>query len=202
MLHTDTIFPGTLELLNGVMEIPEFDSYLLAGGTALALQIGHRISLDLDFFGEKEIEADEFVDLLSSLGTVRIMSRSRNILILDINGIKVDFVNYRYPLVKAPVMEGIIRLSGLEDIGAMKLAAITGRGRKRDFIDLHFLLNRFSLAALMNFYREKYPDGSEFLVMRSLTYFADADQDEDPRMLVPVNWEAVKLSIINQVKRL
>ncbi|HBB91818.1 MAG: hypothetical protein A2X22_02260 [Bacteroidetes bacterium GWF2_49_14] len=202
MLHTDTIFPGTLELLSRVMEIPEFDSYLLAGGTALALQIGHRISVDLDFFGEKEIEADEFVDQLSALGTVRIMSRSRNILILDINGIKVDFVNYRYPLVKAPVMEGIIRLSSPEDIGAMKLAAITGRGRKRDFIDLHFLLNRFSLAAIMEFYRTKYPSGSEFLVMRSLTYFVDADQDEDPRMLVPVDWEAVKASIIREVRKL
>jgi predicted nucleotidyltransferase component of viral defense system len=201
MLHTDTIFPGTLELLNGVMKIPEFDSYLLAGGTALALQIGHRISVDLDFFGEKEIDAEEFVDLLRSIGTVRIMSRSKNILILDINGIKVDFVNYRYPMIKVPIQEGSIRLTNLEDIGAMKLAAITGRGRKRDFVDLHFLLNHFSLEALMEFYRTKYPDGSEFLVIRSLTYFADADQDEDPRMLIPVKWEAVKSSIIHEVRK-
>ncbi len=201
MLHTDTIFPGTLELLNGVMKIPEFDSYLLAGGTALALQIGHRISVDLDFFGEKEIDAEEFVDLLRSIGTVRIMSRSKNILILDINGIKVDFVNYRYPMIKVPIQEGSIRLTNLEDIGAMKLAAITGRGRKRDFVDLHFLLNHFSLEALMEFYRTKYPDGSEFLVIRSLTYFADADQDEDPRMLIPVKWEAVKSSIIREVRK-
>lgn len=202
MLHTNSIFPPTLDLLNRVMSDPVYNAFTLVGGTALALQIGHRISVDLDFFGHQAVDTDDFFDLTHSLGKVRLMSKSRNILVLEVNGVKVDFVNYRYEWLTVPVVSKEIRLAGLEDIGAMKLAAITGRGRKRDFYDLYFLLKRFSLGTLLKFYGEKYPDGSEFLVIRSLTYFADADQDEDPAMLIPTEWEMVKKSILLEVRNM
>ncbi|MFA5817089.1 MAG: nucleotidyl transferase AbiEii/AbiGii toxin family protein [Bacteroidales bacterium] len=202
MLHTNTILPGTLDLLNSVMTNPEFDPFTLVGGTALALQLGHRISVDLDFFGQREVGSDEFYELTRSLGKIRLMSRSGNILVMDINGVKVDFINYRYLFLKDPLIYGKIRLASLEDIGAMKLAAITGRGRKRDFFDLYFLLKHFPLSSLLVYYRDKYPDGSDFLVMRSLTYFADAEQDENPTMVIPTEWDGVKSIILKEVKKL
>ena len=202
MLRTDTFLPGTLDILNQVMSNPDFDSFTLVGGTALALQLGHRVSLDLDFFGSGDVFSDEFLESAHSLGDIRLMSRSRNILVVEVNGVKVDFVNYRYKFLRKPVISGNIRLASLEDIGAMKLSAITGRGRKRDFIDLFFLLDHFTLSSLLTYYREKYPDGSDFLVLRSLTYFGDADLDADLQMLVPIDWNKVKKRILIDVKRL
>lgn len=202
MLQTNTILPGTLDLLIRMMSNPHLDSFTLVGGTALALQIGHRISVDLDFFGDQEIESDQFFELTHQLGDVQLMSKSSNILVLNINGIKVDFVNYRYRFIKNPIILENVRLASLEDIGAMKLAAITGRGKKRDFYDLFFLLKHFTLSELMKFYCEKYPDGSDFLVMRSLTYFSDAEKDENPRMILPIEWEKVKMDLLNEVKNL
>ena len=82
----------------------------------------------------------------------------------------------------------------------MKLAAITGRGARKDFIDLYFLLDTFSLPELFNFFRNKFPDGNDFLVYKSLTYFADAEVEPMPKMLKPVEWEEVKIKIIQEVK--
>jgi len=200
MLHQNSILPPALDILNRVMSDPEYNAFALVGGTALALQIGHRISVDLDFFGDRAVDTDDFFELIHSLGEVRLMTKSRYILVLDVHGIKVDFVHYRYEWLKPPVISGKIRLASLQDIGAMKLAAITGRGRKRDFLDLYFLLKQFSLRDLLKFYHEKYPDGSEFLVLRSLTYFADAEPDDDPKMLIPTDWEKVKKSILQEVR--
>jgi len=182
------------------MSDPEYNAFTLVGGTAMALQIGHRISVDLDLFGNRVVDTDDFFELIHSLGKVRLMTKSRNILVLDVDGIKVDFVHYRYDWLKPPVISGQIRLASLHDIGAMKLAAITGRGRKRDFIDLYFLLKQFSLRDLLKCYHDKYPDGSEFLVLRSLAYFADAELDDDPKSLIPTDWEKVKKAILKEVR--
>ncbi|WP_089239403.1 nucleotidyl transferase AbiEii/AbiGii toxin family protein [Belliella buryatensis] len=92
------------------------------------------------------------------------------------------------------------RLASKEDIGAMKLNAIAGRGSKKDFIDLYFLLNEFSLEELIGFYRDKYQDGSEFLVLKSLSYFADADTEPTPLMLKDANWDKIKNQIANSTK--
>lgn len=166
----------------------------------MALQIGHRVSVDLDLFGNRPFESLEILDELSDLAPLSIMT-SKHILILDVQGVKVDFVNYRYPLVAEPLLVDGLRLLTLPDIGAMKLAAIAGRGRKRDFYDLFFLLQQFNLEELMGFYRKKYDDGSEFMVARSIVYFDDADQDDDIRLLgKQVKWETVKKTIQNLVK--
>lgn len=201
MLHTNTVLPGTLDLLKRVMAVPELEGFNLAGGTSLALQIGHRVSVDLDLFGSRPFEKDEIMDLADGLGTVRLIHATKNILVLDINGVKVDFVNYKYPLLRELRKESDIRLVSLPDIGAMKLAAITGRGRKRDFTDMFFLMRQYTLSELLAFYNQKYPDGSEFLVARSLTYFDDADQDESLQLLQPADWPAVKETIESEVKK-
>jgi predicted nucleotidyltransferase component of viral defense system len=175
----------------------------LKGGTALALQMGHRISVDLDFFGNKEFSPDEIVDLLQDLKPLTMISQRKNILILNVQNVKVDFVNYRYPLIADLIREGSIRLHAPEDIAAMMLAAIAGRGRKRDFYDIHFLFSLFTLRQMMDYYNRKFEDGSEMMVARSLTFFEDADLDEMPNLvgeLVP--WPNVRHRILQEVRSL
>ena len=140
--------------------------------------------------------------IVGNLGKVTTLKSSQNILILDIDNIKVDFVNYRYlPLKPIKIIDGI-RLLSTTDIGAMKLAAIVGRGRKRDFTDLYFLLQAYNLRQLLDFYNEKYFDGSEMMVVRSLTYFEDAENDTVPELLEIVSWETVKDTILKAVREL
>jgi hypothetical protein len=200
MLQRKAVNASTFELLVAISSIEELREFNLAGGTALALQIGHRISYDLDFFGTRPFLTEEILPLVDDLGKVTIVSQHKNILILNIGGIKVDFVNYKYPLLQPIIDYSPIRLLALPDIAAMKLAAIAGRGRKRDFFDLFYLLKYFSLTELIGFYNQKYPDGSEMMVGRSLTYFEDADNDEEPNVFEAIQWLEVKNKISNLVK--
>lgn len=94
-----------------------------------------------------------------------------------------------------------LRLAAIEDIAAMKMAAITGRGTKKDFIDIYYLLKRYSLPELLSFYQKKYHDGSLFLVLRSLVYFDDADNDPLPNIFSPLAWSEVKEEIRKNVLR-
>jgi hypothetical protein len=182
------------------MGVPELNNFILVGGTSLALQIGHRVSVDLDLFGSTQLDLNDIPGLIIDLGKINRMSASKSILVLNIDDIKVDFVNYRYPLLFDFKQNDGIRMADIRDIGAMKLAAISGRGRKRDFFDLYFLLQTFSLDQLLAFYTQKYQDGSEFLIARSLSYFADAEEDEDPVMIRPVSWKEVKNFVLGEVK--
>lgn len=203
MLQKQTVAPSTFGLLERICSIPELSGFNLAGGTALALQIGHRISVDLDFFGNRDFETNEILDLLETERPISILSQRKNILILNVQGVKVDFVNYRYPLISKPLVEGKIRMLTASDIAAMKLAAIAGRGRMRDFYDIYFLLQEFSLSQMIEFYNRKYTDGNEMMVARSLTFFEDANTDEQPNVLLSgVSWEEVKATILNEVKKL
>jgi predicted nucleotidyltransferase component of viral defense system len=127
------------------------------------------------------------------------MQASKNILISDINGLKVDFVNYKYNLLDKPLEIDGIRMLSIKDIAAMKLSAIAGRGSKKDFIDLYFLLEYFSMKQILDFYLEKYYDGSEFLVTKSLLYFEEANMQPQPKMFKDFDWETCKQKIIDKV---
>jgi hypothetical protein len=204
MLFNNSIHAGTLELLNRLMTVPEFNDFCLVGDTALALQYGHRISYDLDMFSTNRFSTDDIQNMLYNAGieNIKLMSKSKSIITLNVNEIKVDFVNYRYPFLEKPKEVNGIRLAEPKDINAMKLAAITGRGRMRDFIDLFFLLQKFSLKDMICFYTQKYQDGSDFLVVRSLTFFDDAENDSDVTMIIPCNWNDVKNKIRKEVELL
>ena len=200
MLHLQTIDTQTLELLNELMKIPEFSELNLVGGTSLALQIGHRKSIDLDLFGRFEIDDYGFTSILKQLGKVKVLNNSSNIKTFLINNIKVDFVNYPYSWLESYENFDGIRLATKTDIAAMKLAAITGRGVKKDFIDIFFLFNYYSLAEMFQFYHTKFPDGSEFMVLKSLSYFEDAEKEPLPAMLKKTDWNEVKSKIILNTK--
>lgn len=202
MLQTQTIRPELLELLKKIMSSELFKNFNLVGGTSLALQIGHRFSIDIDMFGNSEIDELEFIEELSNFGTVLVLKKSKNIIIFSINGVKVDFVNYKYPLLEELITEENIRLVSDRDIAAMKLNAIAGRGSRKDFIDLYFLLKKYSLKELLDFYKKKYLDGSEFMVLKSLTYFEDAETEEIPIMFEPIDWDKIKQAIITEEQKL
>lgn len=202
MLQTQTVVPELMELLKKIMSEKLFSDFNLVGGTSLALQIGHRNSIDIDLFGYSEINPELFIEKLSEYGDVKVAQSSKNILITKINDVKVDFVNYKYPLLNEYLFIDNIRMLSTKDISAMKLNAIAGRGSKKDFIDLYFLLNEFSLEEILSFYEKKYNDGSIFMVQKSLTYFDDADSQQQPKMFKDFNWETCKQKIIEQVIKL
>lgn len=183
MLQTQTVVPELMELLKKLMKVDCFSDFYLVGGTSLSLQMGHRNSIDIDLFGNQEIDSELFVRLLNNFGETEVSKSSKNILITDVAGIKVDFVNYQYKLLEKPFEIEGIRMVSKKDIAAMKLNAIAGRGSKKDFIDLYYLLNDFTLKQMLEFYKEKYFDGSEFMVLKSLSYFEEANEQPQPQMM-------------------
>lgn len=202
MLHLETIEPKTLELLRRLQSLPIFEQSRLVGGTALALQLGHRKSIDLDMFGIIDSSPEEIHEACKEAGELEISKTSRNINIYWVDGIKVDCVNYPYGwLDECRVLDGI-RLASVNDIAAMKISAIINRGTKKDFIDLYFLLQEMSLNHILDLYDQKYPDGSRFIAIKSLTYFEDAESDPMPYMFSDITWDNVKASIITEVRKL
>lgn len=199
MLHPESVDADTLELLRELQQEPSLTQTRLVGGTALALQIGHRKSDDLDFFGPVPGEALELEHALRAYGAVSLTRRSRLIQVYTVRGIKVDVVDYPYPWLADAVLGDGLRLASCQDIAAMKLSAITNRGTRKDFVDLAFLLDRLSLPEMLALYRRKYADASLFPVLKSLTYFDDADEDPMPHMLEPFDWAQAKQRIADAV---
>lgn len=192
MLFTETVLPEALDLLKKIQSLEALAETRLVGGTALALQYGHRKSVDLDFFGKITVSMEELPLQMAEVAEIQLISASKSMCFLNANGIKVDIVNYPYDWITEPKREDGVTLAGVQDIAAMKLAAITNRGTKKDFIDFHFLLQHYSFQDLIGFYRQKYSDAEMFPVIKSLTYFEDAETDPMPVMLSPVKWEDVK----------
>ena len=200
MLSYNTITSHTLELLKVLMAAPLFSSLRLVGGTALALQYGHRNSIDLDFFGEIEEDAETIKEVLRKHGKLSVIKESQNIRLYHLDEIKIDIVNYKYRWIDNPTIDGKIILASPIDIAAMKINAIEGRGTKKDFIDIYFLLQHYSLQEILSFYQKKYPENSIFRALMSLSYFDDAEQQLMPKMLLPIEWEDMKKHILNEVK--
>ena len=199
MLHLSTVDSTTLELLKKLQSIPILHNTRLVGGTALALQIGHRKSVDLDFFGTVDASKDELTMALEQIGSLVVLKESPHIHIYQLNNVKIDVVDYQYSWIDdAVVMQGI-RMASLRDIAAMNITAIIGRGTKKDFIDIAFLLQRFSINKILDFYSQKYPDGSTFMAMKSLAYFDDAEEDIMPYMLTDISWEKIKSQILSEI---
>ena len=201
MLSIQTVYPNTLELLKSLASQPELAQTRLVGGTALALQYGHRQSIDLDFFGLLPDDKEELVEMTKRVGNVLVTNRSKMILQTVINQIKVDFVDYsRYKWIDEPIMGDGFVLASDKDIAAMKVNAIIGRGTRKDFIDLYVLLQRYSLSEIMAFYKQKYPDFSEYRALLSMTYFEDAEMQDVPKMFIDTSWDTMKSTIIEAVK--
>ena len=196
MLQTRTVEPATLGLLKDLMSRTYLDQFSLVGGTALALQIGHRFSVDLDLFTTEPFIKEDLIEDLKLDYQVSVESESRNIVITYINDVKVDFVKVPYPRI-FPILniEGI-RLLDMRDIAPMKLSAVTQRGSKKDFYDLYFLLKKMTLEEMLNLYLNKFQNQTVFHVVKSLTYFDDAEKFPDPIVFdKKLTWNKIKNKI-------
>lgn len=201
MLHYETIHPTTLELLKKLTAQEEFRELRLVGGTSLALQYGHRQSVDLDFFGKPQSSQDEILEMTMRFGEIKVLNRTKSILQLILNGVKVDVVDYScYEWIDDPVMEDGLILASPKDIAALKINAIEGRGTKKDFVDIYELFKHFDLSDILSFYSEKYPNYSIFRALLSLTYFEDAENQAMPVMFSSVTWDDIKKNILEVVK--
>ena len=195
MLQTDSVNKYTLELLNKICCDQQFNDFFLVGGTALALQIGHRISIDLDFFTLSSFDKDQLKNVLIKEFDAQFFAIDENAISGIINHVKFDFITHQYPLIK-PVLEiENTRLASLEDIAAMKLNAVRNRGTKKDFVDIYFLLQKFTLEQLLKMVNLKYPNHIDILTLKSLVYFDDAENQPECEMLIDVDWNEVKQKI-------
>lgn len=199
MLHTEAVLKSTLDLLRELQSLPRMADMRLVGGTALALHMGHRKSVDLDLFGRFE-EDTPFRVLLTNAGHVADGPERGVVQTLRVDGVKVDLVNYPYPWLQPSSDENGISVAGIQDIAAMKLSAAANRGRKKDFIDIAFLLDVFALKDMFGLYQKKFSVSEFSFALRGLTYFDDAEDDPMPEMLMPVTWGDVKTKIESRVR--
>lgn len=184
-----------------------WEGFYLAGGTALALQLGHRISRDLDLFRPEPFDVTVVRRVLEEIApplTVRL--ERENTFLGEAMGTQVSAFHYPYPLVDAPLPVGGIPfpLAGLRDLGAMKIAAIGQRAVKRDYVDLYWLCKRAPLATWFAAFETRYPRVRESLAhyLKSLQWFDEADETPWPDMLEPASWEEVKAFFVREAPRL
>ena len=169
--------------------------FYLAGGTALALHLGHRLSCDLDFFTRGRFNIDQILSILKSLGKVNVTQVTDDTFNGQLNGSSISFFIYPYPVLEPFSMYAGVQVASITDIAAMKVDAITRRGKKRDFIDLYFIARHsIPLAQAMENYFRKFSgfNISRIHVIKSLSYFSDAEGDDMPEMIKPVRWQDVK----------
>ncbi|MFP4309391.1 MAG: nucleotidyl transferase AbiEii/AbiGii toxin family protein [Desulfococcaceae bacterium] len=202
-LHTD-ILPSEQKRLMDVLSREDWiRSFYLAGGTSLALRIGHRQSVDFDFFTPEGFENLYVIERVSEIGSFELFNQASNTVNGLLNEVRISFFKYKYPLLGDPLYYGNLRIADLTDIALMKLEAISGRGGKKDFIDLFFLLRYFSFEEIFNEYPKKYgiEIGNHYHLLKSLAYFEDAESEPMPKMFENVSWEKIKSHLKSELKR-
>jgi predicted nucleotidyltransferase component of viral defense system len=203
-LHPETLAVPTRKVFDQLAARAWVSTFYLAGGTALALRLGHRISVDLDFFSEAEFNEDQLIGELSSIGTLEILQKAPQSLTGVLDGVKFSFLGYPYPMLNNGEAWNGITIASIEDIGCMKIDALSSRGTKRDFIDVYFIAKRMPMTALLRLFERKYAAIRYNLlhVKKSLVYFEDAESDPMPRMIVPATWEEVKQFFVSETQNL
>lgn len=194
--------------IESIAEELEEGTYL-AGGVAVALRARHRTSLDVDLFVPHDFDADRLADRLAGgVAGLRVTGRSKGTVHLEVEGVPVSILAYRYACLEPPVATEAcsVPIAAMEDLACMKVSAIAGRGAAKDFWDLHELLEMGiadgSLASVLELYRRKYPVEDLGHAVRSLAYFGDADAAPLPRGLIPQHWEEIKSAMRRRVLEL
>ncbi|MFQ5435385.1 MAG: nucleotidyl transferase AbiEii/AbiGii toxin family protein [Anaerolineae bacterium] len=198
MFYESAITPSCQKALSFLQQQPFINDFYLAGGTALALQIGHRLSTDLDWFSIRRRllapEREAICRTLQTSGQFTIVSEQDGMLFVRLFDTDVSFIYQQHPLVEELVTYQGVQLASPTDIGLMKLAAVNSRGTRRDFVDLYCLRDIVSLAQLFTLVPQKYANRPDFsaILVRALAYFEDAEQQPMPRMFHDVRWQDVK----------
>lgn len=202
-MHEEAITKDTKNVLDTISRSGIAKDFYLAGGTALAFYFGHRFSVDLDWFAEKFDYNVLFRQKLENLGKLSIDEGSEKTFNGSLNGVKVSFLEYPYPLVSPKIKyKENVYLAGIPDIAVMKLETVAQRGSYKDFIDIYFLLQKYSLKEMFGFLRKKFINinYNETHLLKALTYFEDAKGTPEPKMIQAANWKKVIETIRGEVK--
>ena len=207
-LHWAAVTPKARNLLVVLGKMSHLCPFYLAGGTALALRLGHRVSQDLDLFANIEILDDDLrhsiTAELNQDHEVSPLQDSVLGLVLQVDGQPVSFFSYGYPLLAPTDEVSGTQVASILDIGLMKLDAIAGRGMRKDFYDLYFIASHIPLDELFARSTDKYPQSRGFgmRVLTALVDFDIADPQDEPTMLLPVEWDQVKAYFLAEARRL
>ena len=201
-MHAESISPETKRVLDKIDKSEVAKDFYLVGGTALAIQIGHRESIDLDWFSENDFSTTNLKSQLASLGNFKLNNEEDGTIDGELDDVKLSFFFYKFKLIfPLKTFEGLY-LADERDIAAMKIDAMSSRGSKKDFIDLYFLLlGKYTLEELMGFFEKKYSDVqyNKIHILKSLIYFEDAENEPMPKMIKDVNWDDVKILLQDKV---
>lgn len=204
MIYKNILNAKQLEVIRKIKNLPK-ESYL-AGGTALALQLGHRTSLDFDFYTKEDFNPEQLLGTFqNNFDEAKVESISKGTLILEVDDISFSIFHYPYNMIKPFVNFEGIDLASIEDILAMKVIAISMRGKRRDFVDAFYLLKKFSLEEAIKITIKKYPSYQPMVILKGLIYFKDAEKDDISRKIEifdkNFSWEKAKAEIKEKVKK-
>jgi hypothetical protein len=205
-LHEEVLSPETARVFECLGGRPELRAFYLAGGTGAALQLGHRLSADLDLFTERPWTWDGVAPALSACGPVVVDRQEEGTFVGSVSGVRVSLFRYPYPLLEEPIPTRFgIPLARLVDVGCMKLVAVSQRGSRKDFVDLYELSRAgVSVREILAALPVKMPAVAlnPVHVLRSLAYFGDAEAEPDPIMLAPYDWSVVRGYCLRQADAL
>jgi predicted nucleotidyltransferase component of viral defense system len=203
MLQIKTVEPHTFSILEQLLQMPELLDFSLVGGTALSLLYGHRMSVDLDIFSNKPFENSVIIHALEKKFKSSFVNRSTNPrfgIFGFVSDMKIDLIRHPHPLIRPLLTIDEIRMFSTEDIIAMKVQAILGRGKRKDFWDIAELLNHYTIPDFIQYHKEKYTTQNLLITIpQAITYFNDAEESEDPVSFKKQTWEKVKKFISSKV---
>ncbi|MDP1621412.1 MAG: nucleotidyl transferase AbiEii/AbiGii toxin family protein [Bacteroidales bacterium] len=203
MLQTQAVDAGVLGLIKRLQSLSCLQGFYLVGGTALALYLGHRKSIDIDLFNVSSFDEQMLLDNLSHELGFELYYSSKNTLKGSIGDVKIDVLAHRYPLIGDLVTDDGITLLSIPDIAAMKLNAVSLNGQRvKDFIDIYFLLEHFSIREMLGFYRKKYTHQNDAIVLKSLVWFGDVELADWPVIINEprLSWPQVKKRLLLSLK--
>ena len=204
-MRPKVLSPDAWRLVRSLSGGGRLESWILAGGTGLALQFGHRYSEDLDLFGYQSFDPQGLAESLSTLGRVRVQQAATHTLHLELNGVRVSFLRAETPFLFEGTPYRGLTVADPRDIAVMKVIAIGGRGSRKDFVDLFFYLKTGgTLEGVLSLLHQRFQgvDFNTYHLLKSLVYFEDAEEEPMPQMILPVAWDSVKESMVAEVRRL
>lgn len=203
--HFETLFENTKQTFESLKNQDFLGQFYLAGGTALALHLGHRLSADLDFFSKENFNEQILLQDLLEIGKFQLEEKSKQTITGILNNTKVSFLGYNYPLLNPLEKISDVNIASIADIACMKIDTISSRGAKRDFVDIYFIAKEIiPLREIMFLFQKKYAplNYNMMHIKKSLVYFDDAESDPMPNMLKPANWQEIKSFFQNEIKRI
>ena len=202
--HRKVISDATEATLRSLRDAALLENFYLAGGTGLALYLGHRLSHDLDFFTGDPFNEDSMLQRAQRIHRFSLVGKAPHTLNTTVEGVKVSFIGYAYPMLFPVTKFEEVAVADARDIACMKISAIASRGTRRDFVDLYVAAKAFGLQELLRLFQQKYARAAynKLHILKSLTYFEDAEKDPMPHMLFPFDWEEAKTFFIREIPRL